>query len=161
MMKNSIFGNFTLCHARKGRVHGRCKSGRARAAFTLIEILLAIALMSMLAFVVVLNVDKTMTSTQQKVAKSFVSSSLTVPMTSFKFSVGRYPTTEEGLSALVEAPEGVADRWEGPYARTVANDPWGNPYQYRYPAQKSRDGYDVWSMGPDGKSGTEDDIGNW
>lgn len=132
-----------------------------RAAFTLMEVLLAIAMISMLAFIVVVNLDKTMSESQTKITESFVNGSLQTPLMTFKLAVGRYPTTEEGLKALLEAPESVSDRWKGPYVRNLPLDPWGNAYQYRQPAAKSKDGYDVWSMGPDGKNGTEDDIGNW
>ena len=137
------------------------KARAARGAFTLIEILLAIAMISILATIVVTNIDKTMTSSQTKIAETFVNSALGTPMMTFKLAIGRYPTTEEGISALYKAPEGISDRWNGPYIKTIPLDPWGNPYQYRYPAQKSVEGYDVWSMGPDGKSDTDDDIGNW
>lgn len=133
----------------------------ARRAFTLMEVLLAIAMISLLAFIVVINVDKTMTSSQEKITESFVNNSLATPLMSYKLAIGKYPSTEEGLNALLNAPESAGDRWKGPYVRSLPLDPWGNPYQYRYPAQKSKDGYDVWSMGPDGQNETEDDIGNW
>ena len=132
-----------------------------RKAFTLMEVMLAIAMISLLAYLVVSNVDTLMTSSQTKVADSFVNGSLATPMMAFKLSTGRFPTTEEGLQALQKAPEALRDRWDGPYIRTLPNDPWGNPYQYRFPAQKSTDGYDVWSMGPDAQNETDDDIGNW
>ncbi len=135
--------------------------GKSRRAFTLMEVLLAIAMISLLAFIVVINVDKTMTSSQEKITESFVNNSLATPLMSYKLAIGRYPSTEEGLNALLNAPESAGDRWKGPYVRSLPLDPWGNPYQYRYPAQKSKDGYDVWSMGPDGQNETEDDIGNW
>ncbi len=134
---------------------------KTRRAFTLMEVMLAIAMISLLAFLVVSNVDTLMTSSQKKIATTFVNDSLSTPLMAFKLSVGRYPTTEEGLNALVTAPDSLKDRWEGPYARVIQNDPWGNPYQYRCPAVKSSDGYDVWSMGADGQSDTDDDIGNW
>ena len=132
-----------------------------RKAFTLMEVMLAIAMISLLAYLVVSNVDTLMTSSQTKVADSFVNGSLATPMMAFKLSTGRFPTTEEGLQALQKAPEALRDRWDGPYIRTLPNDPWGNPYQYRFPAQKSTDGYDVWSVGPDAQNETDDDIGNW
>ena len=132
-----------------------------KRAFTLMEVMLAIAMISLLAFLVVTNVDTLMTSSQTKIADSFVNGSIATPMMGFKLDVGRYPTTEEGLDALLKAPDAIKERWNGPYLRTMTNDPWGNPYQYRFPAQKSVDGYDVWSMGPDGQPETDDDIGNW
>ena len=134
---------------------------KRRAAFTLMEVLLAIAMISMLAFLVVSNLDNEMTGGQTKIAQSMVSDSFATPLMSFKLSVGRYPTTEEGLNALVNAPESLESRWKGPYVRNIPLDPWGNPYQYRSPAVKSKDGYDVWSNGPDGQPDTDDDIGNW
>ncbi len=133
----------------------------ARRAFTLMEVLLAIALISMLAFLVVGNLGKFMTDSQTNIAKSMVSDAFAVPMMSFKLSVGRYPTTEEGIKALETAPDSLGERWKGPYVRNLPLDPWGNPFQYRFPAQKSKDGYDLWSNGPDGQPDTEDDIGNW
>ena len=134
---------------------------RTRKAFTLIEVMLAIAMISLLAFLVVSNVDKMMSSNQNKIASSFVNGSLATPMMAFKLSTGRYPTTEEGLNALLKAPDALKDRWDGPYIRSLPKDPWGNDYQYRFPPQKSTDGYDIWSMGPDAQNETEDDIGNW
>ncbi len=133
----------------------------ARGAFTLMEVLLAIAMISMLAFLVVGNLENFMTGGQTKIAQSMVGDSFATPIMSFKLSIGRYPTTEEGLKALMAAPESLSDRWKGPYVRNIPLDPWGNPYQYRFPAVKSKDGYDVWSNGPDGQPDTEDDIGNW
>ncbi len=143
------------------RHNSDCRTPPARRAFTLMEVLLAIALISMLAFLVVGNLGKFMTDSQTNIAKSMVSDAFAVPMMSFKLSVGRYPTTEEGIKALETAPDSLGERWKGPYVRNLPLDPWGNPFQYRFPAQKSKDGYDLWSNGPDGQPDTEDDIGNW
>lgn len=71
---------------------------------------------------------------------------------------GRPPTQELGLNALVERPEGVK-RWRQ-YLEEEMLDPWGVPYQYRYPSQKSKKRYDIWSFGEDGVE-SEDDLGNW
>jgi general secretion pathway protein G len=65
---------------------------------------------------------------------------------------------------LRAAPSDLANpaKWDGPYLdKTVPADPWGKPYQYASPGTHNADGYDVWSNGPDGVSGTDDDIGNW
>lgn len=81
----------------------------------------------------------------------------------YEMGTGRLPTTEQGLEALLERPDGLRDasKWNGPYLDDGSTiDPWGNPYQYAIPGIHSRDGFDVWSMGPDGIDGTEDDIGN-
>ena len=79
------------------------------------EVLLAIALISMLAFLVVGNLGKFMTDSQTNIAKSMVSDAFAVPMMSFKLSVGRFPTTEEGIKALETAPDSLGERWKGPY----------------------------------------------
>ena len=76
----------------------------------------------------------------------------------------RYPTTEEGLKVLVEAPAGEESKWRGPYITLLRPDPWGNPYQYRIPGNHHPSGFDLWSRGADGADGGEGeaaDIGNW
>jgi general secretion pathway protein G len=80
----------------------------------------------------------------------------------FEVDVGRYPTNEEGMQALVEMPAQAAG-WHGPYlsANTVPNDPWGHPYVYKCPGDHNTSGYDLLSLGPDGQAGTGDDIDNW
>jgi general secretion pathway protein G len=81
----------------------------------------------------------------------------------FKLEVGRYPTTQEGLQALITAPAGVTN-WNGPYWKksTLPKDPWTNAYQYASPGQHGA--YDLWSYGADGKEGgdaTNKDITSW
>jgi general secretion pathway protein G len=77
--------------------------------------------------------------------------------------VGRFPSTEEGLMALIQSPENASGHWRGPYieGKKVPEDPWKRPYQYRCPATKNTTGgYDLYSWGPDGQE-SADDIGNW
>jgi general secretion pathway protein G len=80
----------------------------------------------------------------------------------YRFTAGRYPTTEQGLEALTEKPtrDPVPSRWH-PYLPVLPQDPWKQPYKYRYPAVKSKMEYDVYSVGEDGVDGTADDVGNW
>lgn len=84
-----------------------------------------------------------------------------IALTVYEGTVGRPPTTEQGLDALVTAPRKppVPDRWRA-CLEEVPLDPWKHPYHYRRPALKSNRQYDIWSAGPDGVDGTEDDIGN-
>lgn len=133
-----------------------------RAGLTLIEILIVLALISLLAGLVITNIDKIFGQNQETIARLFVSESLKVPLATYKIQMGSYPTTEEGLQALITAPANRADRWKGPYleSRTVPVDPWGNSYQYRYPGTKNPDKFDLWSWGPDTRE-SADDIGNW
>ncbi len=87
------------------------------------------------------------------------------PLESYNLHVGDYPTTEQGLDALMQCPADLPDpdAWRGPYlAKEIPLDPWRNPYQYVYPGVDDLNGApDLWSMGPDGISGTEDDIAGW
>ena len=111
------------------------------------------------------NRDAQIEAAKLEVAKMYVNSGLPVPLEVYSMNVGSYPSSAEGLQALVTAPVGKAARWRGPYIPSDKNefliDPWGNPYQYRYPGIHNKNSYDIWSKGPDGKDGTADDIGNW
>jgi general secretion pathway protein G len=135
-----------------------------RAAFTLFEILIVVALIALLAGVAITNVDRIFGQNQESIARIFVNETLKVPLTQYKIHMGSFPTTEEGLQALLTPPANRADRWRGPYLDTPGNrlplDPWGNPYQYRYPGTRNQDKPDIWSWGPDGRE-SDDDIGNW
>jgi general secretion pathway protein G len=79
----------------------------------------------------------------------------------FEVDCGRCPTSDEGLRALMECPPQLQGKWQGPYLkRGVPNDPWGAPYVYRCPGTHNASGYDLFSIGPDGREGN-DDIDNW
>lgn len=136
-------------------------SKRARKGFTLLEIVIAIALLAIIVGTVVTNVEGIFSSGQESVATMFVEETIKVPLMQYRINMGSYPTTEQGLQALVVAPDSGRERWKGPYLDKLPEDPWKKPYQYRYPGVKNPNGYDVWSMGKDGQDGTEDDIGNW
>ena len=133
------------------------------AGFTLLEILVVLAIVGMLVGLAVTNVDKIFGTSQKDITKLFVNQSMQAPLTVYKIHMGDYPTTAEGLQALITPPANKADRWRGPYLQEskLPTDPWGEPYQYRYPGVKNPDRYDLWSKGPDKTDGTEDDIGNW
>ncbi|MEI6861063.1 MAG: type II secretion system major pseudopilin GspG [Verrucomicrobiota bacterium] len=151
----------------------------AHRAFTLLEILVVLAIIGMLVGLAVGNLDKIFGNAKITTAKTFVTSSLKLPLASYKLAMNDYPSTAEGLLALAQAPAGNPNvaSWSGPYIETAAlNDPWGRPYQYAYPsthtatAGTAADGsatvivakpYDIWSFGPDMIDGTADDIGNW
>ena len=94
------------------------------------------------------------------VASLFVHHAMPTPLNVFKNDFARFPTTAEGLTALLHCPPGLEGRWQGPYLNELPLDPWGHPYRCRSPATKSTKGYDLWSFGPDGVA-SDDDIGNW
>lgn len=131
--------------------------------FSLIEILIVIALIAVLATVAIGNLGGIFGGQQEKVAGIFVNQTVKLGLTPYKLDVGSYPSAEEGLAALTKSPAGKESKWKGPYLEEVPLDPWGNPYQYRFPGSKNINGargYDVWSWGTDGTE-SADDIGNW
>jgi general secretion pathway protein G len=78
----------------------------------------------------------------------------------FKVDTGAYPKGSNSLVELVQQPIG-ATNWRGPYLDKLPVDWWGHNYIYEYPGKHNPNGYDLFSAGPDGKPGTDDDIGNW
>jgi len=83
----------------------------------------------------------------------------------YRLDLGDYPTTEQGLDALLRPPADLPDAnsWRGPYVDgdVIPLDPWGQPYQYEYPGQRDTNRPDIWSLGPDAVADTADDIVSW
>jgi general secretion pathway protein G len=134
-----------------------------KSGFSLLEILIAIALVALLASVALNQLTGVFGDNQNQAAELFVTSSAELALTRYRLDVGNFPTTEQGLDALLKAPAGKEARWKGPYIKEQAIDPWGQPYQYRYPGTRNISGsrsFDIWSLGEDGTE-SEDDIGNW
>lgn len=131
--------------------------------FTLIELLVVLVILGLLAGLVGPQVMKYLGTANTEVARQQVSS-FDSALEMYRLEVGRYPTSEQGLQALVAQPAGVS-RWNGPYLKkaTIPDDPWGNTYQYRQPGEGGRS-YDVFSLGADGSQGGEGenaDINSW
>jgi len=140
-------------------------SPRARRGFTLVEILLAIAIVGMLVGLAVSRIDSIFGQSQEQVARLFVGDSMKTALLRYRMDLGDYPTSAEGLKALIVAPEEKVDRWKGPYIEAkggeLPKDPWGETYQYRCPGTHNADSYDLYSKGRDHAADTADDIGNW
>ena len=141
----------------------RSPDAALRRGFTLLEILVVLAILGMLVGVLVKNVGKGFEAGQESSAKIFVGSTIKTSIMQYRIHMGDFPSTAEGLEALVSAPSGKADKWKGPYLENgkIPLDPWNEPYGYRYPGTKNKSGYDVFSKGPDKTADTADDIGNW
>jgi general secretion pathway protein G len=133
---------------------------RSQKGFTLIELLVVMAILGMLAYLVVPNYIQHIGKSKQKTAKIQIEM-LGTALDFFNESIGRYPTTAEGLQALRVNP-GI-DAWSGPYLKKeVPLDPWGHPYIYNCPGQHGD--YDLVSLGADGQEGGEGenaDIVSW
>jgi len=139
----------------------RQQYSKADPGFTLIELLLVLVILATLAAVVTPKFTKRSQQARVTAAKTQISE-LEVALDAFEIDVGRFPTTSEGLRALVEKPTSDSDGWTQPYIkRNIPKDPWGSEYVYKYPGQYNEDGYDLYSVGPDRKLGGDDDITNW
>lgn len=137
---------------------------RKRKGFTLVELMLVVVLLGILVAVAMPRFTGRTRQAQTAAAKTDVEGTFAVALDLFELDNGVYPSTVQGLGALVDAPASgsVASNWNGPYLkRGVSTDPWGNDYQYRAPGTRNPHGYDLWSYGADGQEGTDDDIGNW
>ena len=129
--------------------------------FTLLEIMVVIVILGILASLVVPNLmGNKEQADRQKAVSDIVA--LENALDRYKLDNSRYPTTEQGLEALVTKPQGEPEprnyKSDG-YIKRLPQDPWGGAYQLMSPGEHGK--IDVFSMGLDGEAGTDDDIGNW
>jgi general secretion pathway protein G len=126
---------------------------RAEAGFTLLEILVVIAILGLLIALVAPAALRQLGGAKEKIAHQSIERLGSV-LDMYKLDVGSYPTTEQGLEALVTRPTGVSV-WNGPYAKgeKVQTDPWNHPYIYREPSSRPNHDYDLCSGGPNGLTG--------
>lgn len=135
---------------------------KQEAGFTLVELLVVMVILVLLASLVAPRVIGYLGSSKVKTAKIQIES-LSTSLELFKLDAGRYPTSQEGLGALVKRPANIST-WNGPYLKknSVPKDPWGNSYSYKQPGEKAE--FDIVSLGADGKSGGDGenkDIASW
>ncbi|MDF0605494.1 type II secretion system major pseudopilin GspG [Neisseriaceae bacterium TC5R-5] len=132
--------------------------------FTLIEIMVVIVILAVLATLIVPKIMSRPDEARVVAAKQDINS-VAQALKLYRLDNSRYPTTEQGLKALIEKPTATPEpkNWKpGGYLERLPNDPWGNPYQYANPGTHGE--MDIWSLGADGEPGGEGvnaDIGNW
>ena len=132
---------------------------RNKKGFTLIEIMLVVTIIGILAAVVLPRLVGRGEEARISAAKLQIEN-LCLAFDTFELDNGRYPTTDEGINALLTVPSN-AKNWKGPYLKKdIKNDPWGKPYGYKCPGTHNKD-FDLLSFGADGVEGGTDDITNW
>ncbi|WP_291990407.1 MULTISPECIES: type II secretion system major pseudopilin GspG [unclassified Candidatus Accumulibacter] len=133
----------------------RTFQARTAAGFTLLELLVVVTIIGLLAAYVGPKYFSQLGRSEQGVAKAQVEA-FARALDTYRLEVGRYPTTEEGLNALLSKPAGAA-RWNGPYLqKAVPDDPWGHPYLYRSPGVTGD--FEITSYGKDGQPGGTGDA---
>ena len=132
---------------------------KRQEGYTLIELLVVLAILALLATVATTQVLRYLSHAKVSTAHTQVEA-LSSALDLYKLDVGAYPSTEQGLSALVTAPNGV-DNWNGPYVKKSVSltDPWGHPYVYVSPGRHGE--FDLYSNGPDGTASNDPPVRNW
>ncbi len=136
--------------------------------FTLIEIMVVVVIIGLLLTVVASNVTKRLQTAEHVKAQADIKG-LETAVETYRLDNGLYPSTEQGLEALIRKPssEPVPQSWNGPYLKGqsgVPKDRWGHEYLYLLPGVRNPDSYDLWTRGQDGQDGGEGpsaDVGNW
>jgi general secretion pathway protein G len=140
------------------------RSKTRQGGFTLIEIMVVVVIIGLLAAVIVPNLMGNVDQARVSKARQDIQA-IETALTMFRLDNARYPTTDQGLKALIQQPTDPSIRnWRpGGYVKKPSRDPWGNDYQYVYPGTHGGE-YDLYSLGADGQPGGEGldaDIGSW
>jgi general secretion pathway protein G len=131
----------------------RRHDGPKRAAgFTLVELLVVMVILGMLASLVLPNFFKQAEGARVKTARVQMST-LGTALDAFALDTGRYPSSQQGLMALIEQPSDMS-MWDGPYIKKLPKDPWGNPYEYSGPEDGNN--YEIVCLGADGRRGGDE-----
>ena len=138
---------------------------RRRQAFTLLELMIVLVILVLLFAMVGPRLLGSQKKADIKAARTQIGN-LESALKLYAVDMRTFPSTEDGLSALIEPPsdERAARKWDGPYLDddVLPLDPWDGPYEYEYPPTNNRRDFpDIWSLGPDGEADTDDDIVNW
>jgi general secretion pathway protein G len=126
---------------------------RDEGGFTLLELLVVLAILGLLIGLVAPRALTLLGSSKEKIARIGIER-LAGNLDIYKLDLGNYPTSDQGLGALISRPQG-AERWNGPYIKgdKLPEDPWTHPFIYRFPSQRPGHEYDLYSLGPTGQAG--------
>jgi general secretion pathway protein G len=125
--------------------------------------MIVVIIISALAAMVVPRLSGRTEQARSAIAEGDINSNIATALKLYELDNGNYPTTEQGLDALLSKPSSapVPINWNGPYLEKKPIDPWKNEYKYKCPGAHNPAGYDVYSVGKDGVEGTADDVNNW
>jgi general secretion pathway protein G len=125
--------------------------------FTLTELMLVVVIIGILAALVIPKIAGNSERARQTAATADINGGIKSALGQYEIDNGFYP---KSLQDLLVQPSN-AKNWHGPYLDKLPVDPWGNPYIYYFPGKHNQTSYDLLSVGPDGKEGTDDDVVNW
>ncbi|MDP3981279.1 MAG: type II secretion system major pseudopilin GspG [Chlamydiota bacterium] len=141
----------------------KCYHACKDVGFTLIEIMLVMVIIGLLAAFAIPRLAGKGKEARISAASFDIESNIRTALSMYELDNGLFPSSEQGLDALLNKPSGepAPMHWNGPYLEKKPKDPWARQYAYKYPGDHNKNGYDLFSLGPDGLEGTSDDIANW
>lgn len=131
-----------------------------KSGFTLVELMLVVIIIGVLLGTVLPRLRGRAEQARRARARADIEANIATALDLYELDNGNYPTTEQGLAALLTKPHPEPLNWNGPYLKKKPIDSWKREYLYAYPGKHSTD-YDLYSYGPDGVEGGGDDITNW
>ena len=134
-----------------------CQKAQLRRAGSLVESLLVVVIIGILAALVIPRIAGSSERARVTAATTDINGGIKSALGAYEVDMGTYPNS---LQDLITAP-GDARNWHGPYLDSLPQDPWGHAYVYTFPGRHLAGSYDLLSVGPDGKAGTDDDIVSW
>lgn len=139
------------------RINCGLRSAEKARGFTLVEMLLVVTIIGILAALTIPRIVGRTEQARITAAQADINGGIKSALGQFEVDNGFFP---KSMQDLLTQPSN-AKNWHGPYLDKMPSDPWGNPYIYYYPGKHSANSYDLLSVGPDGKEGTDDDIVSW
>lgn len=139
------------------RINCGLRGAEKARGFTLVEMLLVVTIIGILAALTIPRIVGRTEQARITAAQADINGGIKSALGQFEVDNGFFP---KSMQDLLTQPSN-AKNWHGPYLDKMPSDPWGNPYIYYYPGKHSANSYDLLSVGPDGKEGTDDDIVSW